>query len=261
MANDHTEDRTYADDSRPDISALASTVISFLSDKGEAAVQTIRSSVVQKLLDASLQTGAFNAEELLNDLKDRRISAEQIIDIYIPRAARELGRMWSDDVIDFARVTIATARLQGFLTLLAPPWAARPDETSNGLQVLMLLPRGDSHTLGPHVATAQMRRAGASVRLLFGANDDTVLRALSEESYDLVLFSGSRTDALESIAKLVKRIRTGVLAPPPLVLGGIVLSFADGVKEKTDVDLVTNDVKVALKLCKKNKFRSRSSHR
>jgi hypothetical protein len=48
------------------------------------------------------------------------------------------------------------------------------------------------------------------------------------------------------------------LAPPPLVLGGIVLNLADGVKEKTDVDLVTNDVKVALKLCQKNKSRSRS---
>ena len=45
---------------------------------------------------------------------------------------------------------------------------------------------------------------------------------------------------------------------PPLVLGGIVLNLADGVKEKTDVDLVTNDVKVALKLCEKNKSRNRS---
>jgi hypothetical protein len=74
----------------------------------------------------------------------------------------------------------------------------------------------------------------------------------------MVLFSGSRPDALASIAKLVKRIRIGVLAPPPLVLGGIVLNLADGVKEKTDVDLVTNDVKVALKLCEKNKSRNRS---
>lgn len=169
-----------------------------------------------------------------------------------------MGRMWSEDIIGFAKVTIATARLQGLLTMLAPPWTAKPTEIANGTNVLLLLQGNDSHTLGPHVATAQMRRAGASVRILFGARDETIIRALSEESYDMVLFSGSRPDALASIAKLVKRIRTGVLAPPPLVLGGIVLNLADGVKEKTDVDLVTNDVKVALKLCQKNKSRSRS---
>lgn len=257
MANDHTDERTSSDENRLDISALASTVLSVLSDKGEGGAQTIRNSVVEKLVEAALQTGAFNAEALLEDLKDRRINADQIVDIYIPQAAREMGRMWSADIIGFAKVTIATARLQGLLTMLAPPWAAKPNELANGTNILMVLQGNDSHTLGPHVATAQMRRAGASVRILFGASDDVVLRALSEESYDMVLFSGSRPDALASIAKSVKRIRTGVLSPPPLVLGGLVLNLADGVKETTDVDLVTNDVKVALKLCEKNKSRNR----
>jgi methanogenic corrinoid protein MtbC1 len=258
MSNDHTGVRAANEENRPDISALASTVLSVLSDKGEDSAQTIRGSVVEKLVDAALQPGTFNAEALLAELKDRRISADQILDIYIPRAAREMGQMWIDDVIGFAMVTIGTARLQGLLTLLAPPWSAKPCEMANGTNVLLLLQGNDSHTLGPHVATAQMRRAGASVRVLFGARHETVLQIMSEERYDMVMFSGSRPDALASVAKLVKRIRTGILIPPPLVLGGIVLNLADGVKETTDVDLVTNDVKVALKLCEKNKSKSRS---
>lgn len=258
MANDHTDERASAEENRPDISALASAVLSALSDKADDGAQTLRSSAVQKLVEAALQPGSFNSEEVLENLKDRRISPEQIVDIYIPQAARELGRMWTEDVIGFAKVTIATARLQGLLTLLSPPWAARPSDMANETHILLLLQGNDSHTLGPHVATAQMRRAGASVRILFGASDDTVLQALSNESYDMVMFSGSRIDALASVAKLVKRIRTGILVPPPLVLGGIVLSLADGVKEKTGVDLVSNDVKVALKLCEKNTYKSRS---
>lgn len=258
MANDHSDDRESSDENRPDVSALASTVISVLNDKGEGGVQTIRNSVVQKLIDVALHPGAFNAESLLADLRDRRISADQIVDIYIPQAAHEMGQMWVEDAIGFAKVTIATARLQGLLTLLAPPWAAKPSEIAHGTNVLLLLQGDDSHTLGPHVATAQLRRMGSSVRIMFGASADVVLRALSEESYDMVLFSGSRPESLASIAKLVKRVRTGILAPPPMVLGGIVLSLTDGVKEKTDVDLVTNDVKVALKLCEKKKSRSRS---
>jgi methanogenic corrinoid protein MtbC1 len=258
MANDHSDDRDVSDESRPDVSALASTVISVLSDKGEEGAQTIRNSVVQKLIDVSLQSGMFNAETLLSDLRDRRISPDQIVDIYIPQTAIELGQMWVEDAIGFAQVTIATARLQGLLTLLAPPWAAKPSEDAHGTHVLLLLQGDDSHTLGPHVATAQLRRMGSSVRILFGANADTVIRTLSEESYDMVLFSGSRAESLASIAKMVKRVRTGILAPPPMVLGGIVLTLTDGVKEKTGVDLVTTDVKVALKLCEKKKFRSES---
>ncbi|SHH62133.1 hypothetical protein [Marivita hallyeonensis] len=258
MANDHSDDRTSSDENRPDISSLASAVISVLSDKGDEGVQTIRNSVVQKLIDASLRPGVFNAEELLEDLRDRRISADQIVDIYIPQAANEMGQMWVEDAIGFAKVTIATARLQGMLTLLAPPWSAKPSDAGHDTNILLLLQGDDSHTLGPHVATAQLRRMGPSVRIMFGASADTVIRTLSEESYDMILFSGSRPDSLASISKMVKRIRTGVLSPPPMVLGGIVLNLADGVKEKTDVDLVTNDVKVALKLCEKKKSRTRS---
>lgn len=258
MASDHSDDRVSDEDARPDVSALASTVLSVLNDKSDVWNQTIRSSVVRKLIQVALEAGVFNAEELLAELRDRRISSDQIIDIYIPQAAHEMGQMWCEDEIGFAKVTIATARLQSLLTLLAPPWSAKPADIANGINILLLLQGNDSHTLGPHVATAQLRRMGASVRILFGAQPETVLRTLADDEYDMILFSGSRTDALASIANLVKRIRAGVVTPPPMVLGGIVLSLADSVKEKTDVDLVTNDVKVALKLCERKKSRSRS---
>lgn len=65
MANDHSDDRTSSEESRLDISSLASAVLSVLSDKGEEGVQTIRSSVVQKLVDAALKSGSFDSEALL----------------------------------------------------------------------------------------------------------------------------------------------------------------------------------------------------
>ncbi|MFP7672423.1 cobalamin-dependent protein [Marivita sp. S0852] len=261
MANDHSDDRITTEEYRPDVSVLASTVISVLNDKGEEAARTIRASAVLRLLNEVLKPGAFDPDGLLLALQNNRISADQIVDIYIPQAAHELGAMWVNDDIGFAKVTIATARLQGLLTLLAPPWSCKPCAAAQEKNVLLILQGDDSHTLGPHVATAQIRRMGASVRILFGAHADTIVQALSDENYDMVLFSGSRPDALASISNLVKRIRAGILTPPPLVLGGIVLSLTDGVKEKTDVDLVTNDVKVALKLCEKKKSRSGSMAR
>lgn len=259
MANDLTKDRILTERERPEVSVLASTVLSFLSDKGDEGAQTIRTSVVEKLVEAVLKPGTFDPEALLDSLRDRRINSEQVVDIYIPQAAHDLGQMWIDDTISFASVTIASARLQGLLTFLVPPWSAALSDIDYGPNVLLVLQGNDSHTLGPHVATAQLRRTGASVRILFGARDETVLRAVSEDDYDMVLFSGSRPDALASIAKLVIRIRKGISTPPSLVLGGIVLELEDHVKEKTDVDLVTNDVKIALKLCEKGKSKGRSS--
>lgn len=259
MPNDNTsDDRDIDSEARSAVSALASAVISVLSDRGDEANVNLRNQIVRKLVAAALREGAFSAERLLHDLMDEKIENSQIIDIYVPAAARELGQMWTDDAIGFAKVTIATARLQALLTLLAPPWAVQDHEPKKTINTLMVLQGNDSHTLGPHVATAQLRRMGSSVRLLFGPDDATLSKVLSQDTYDLILFSCSRTDALETIAKSIKRIRISDTDTPPIALGGIVLELTDRIKEKTGVDLVTNDVRVAVKLCERKRHKIKS---
>lgn len=259
MPSDNTsDDRDYEADSRSAVSALASAVLSVLSERGEDANINLRHQIVRKLVAATVRDGAFSSEKVLHDLQDEKIDPAQIIDIYVPAAARELGQMWTDDAISFAKVTIATARLQALLTLLAPPWALMESEQRHVSHILMILQGTDCHTLGPHVATAQLRRMGASVRILFGPDYDTMSKVLSQDTFDLILFSCSRPDALESIAKLVKRIRAFETDAPPIALGGIVLELTDRVKEKTGVDLVTSDVRVAFKLCEKKRHKTKS---
>ncbi len=253
-----SDDRGMEDGARPDVSALASAVISALSEKSDEAGLTIRASVVRKLVKATLRDGAFNAETLLADLTDSRLTADQIVDIYIPEAARELGVMWVEDVISFAKVTIATARLQGLLTHLAPPWSANLSEGEDGANTLMILQASDTHTLGPHLAAAQLRRMGAMVRILFGPDKSAVTDIMQDEHYDLVLFSCSRADMLASINQTVKWIRSRLNNPPPIALGGLVLGLTDRIKDKTGVDLVTSDVQVAFKLCDRKRLKTKS---
>lgn len=255
------DDRHAVEDPRPDFSGLASTVISVLRDKPVTAAHTIRTSVVRKLVRATLRDGAFNAEMLLGDLQDGRVAPDQIVDIYIPEAARELGAMWVDDTLSFAAVTIASARLQGLLTLLSPSWTAAPSAGAEGLNTLMIQMAGDTHTLGAHVATSQLRRMGAAVRILFGPDADGVIGALREDRYDLVMVSCSRAESLETLAQLVKRVRHGLSSTPPIALGGLVLNHADRLKDRTGVDLVTGDVKVAFKLCDKQRVKQRPGTR
>lgn len=259
VANDtNTDDRSLQEDARTDISVLASAVLSALSDKTDEGSRTIRGSVVHKLIKATLKGGAFNSETLLFDLQDNRLSPDQIVDLYIPQAAHSLGCMWQDDEISFAQVTVATARLQGLLTLLAPPWSFCIEHGGASPSVLLILQSTDCHTLGPHVASAQLRRMGASVRVLFGPDSETVLRILAEEPVDLVMFSSSRTEALAAIAAMVADIRANFCSPPPIALGGIILGLTDRAKDQTGVDLVTGDVRVAFKLCEKTGQKTRS---
>jgi methylmalonyl-CoA mutase cobalamin-binding subunit len=257
--SDHMGNGTiYERGERADISVLASHVISALSERSDEAIRSVRESLVRKLVNATMLQVGYDPEMLLNDLTGSRVSAEQIVDVYIPEAARLLGDMWLDDDIGFAQVTIASARLQGLLTLLSPLWSNKASSHIIDHNLLMILQSNDTHTLGAHVTTSQLRRMGASVRILFAPEADKVARILSDERYDLVMFSCSRAYALASISETVKRIRADCKDVPPMVLGGLVQDHADQVMERTGVDLVTSDVKAAFKLCEKRRTKVRS---
>jgi methanogenic corrinoid protein MtbC1 len=247
------DDGEHTGRTRAEIAALASTVISVLSEKPVPHTRALRMSVVQKIVRACLRTGAFDAAALAADLVDERTTAEQIVDHYIAEAARSLGIMWEADTIGFADVTIGSARLQGLIATLACRW--RPCDMA-GPSVLFVSMKGDTHTLGAQIAVTQMRRAGADVHLLFGPDHTELLTAMARGNHDMVMFSCSRPDGLATIAHLVIRMRAGHIGTPPIALGGLVLHLTDRVKERTGVDVVTNDIRVAMRLCESSKPRA-----
>jgi methanogenic corrinoid protein MtbC1 len=222
-----------------------------LSDKSGDAESSPREAVITKVLQAVLTQGQFVGERLLEDLTEARVGRNEIVDSYIPACAKALGDLWDDDKIGFAQVTIAVSRLQSLLTIVAPPWNHDDRTGREAPNVMLLMLEGDTHTLGPHIATAQLRRLGASVQVRFGPTTEDLIDLLRYDRYDLMLFSCSRMQGLETIGKLVKRVRQEFDSVPPIVLGGSILNHTDHVKDITDVDLVTSDVKVAYRLCEK----------
>lgn len=236
---------------RPEVAALAREVISVLNERPGAKPRRLPEATVERLMRQALAPDGFDVETVLKGLLSDHLTPEGITDLCIPEVAARIGVHWTEDRLSFAQVSIASARLQSLVAQLSRQW---PDE-SNTVDVgaLMVLQKGDTHTLGTHVAAAQLRRLGVSVRMLFGADENTLLRTLTEERHDLVLFSCSRAENLETIAGQAKRIKRGVPTPPPLVLGGIVLGLTDRVKERSGVDLVTNDVGAAVKFYEQDK--------
>ncbi|GGA99456.1 hypothetical protein GCM10011324_07110 [Allosediminivita pacifica] len=231
---------------------MARNVISVLNLRPDTKDRRMPAAMRERLMRQALEPTGFDIEAVLGELLQARMAPEDITDLCIPEVAREIGVLWVEDRLSFAQVSIASARLQGLVTRLSRQW---PDDESDSTDVsaLLVLQKGDSHTLGTHVAAAQLRRLGVSVRMLFGADEDMLLRTLSEERHDLVLFSCSRVENLETISGQAKRIKLGFPNSPPLVLGGIVLGLTDRVKERSGVDLVTNEVGAALKMYEQDK--------
>ncbi len=251
------DDRIFEEVMRPDISALANTVISLLGDKTDEASRTVRASILRTLVTECLRPSNYDAEMLLSGLQENRLLPDDLVDVYIPEAARILGTMWIEDDISFAQVTIASARLQGLLALLAPQWNADPVGGNAPISVLLVLQAGAHHTLGAHVAAAQLRRLGAHVHLLFGADCERIERVVSSEEYDLIMFSCTNTDALETISQCVKRVRAVLATAPPIAVGGLILTLSDRIKERTQADLVTSDVKVAFRICDRKRSKAK----
>ncbi|MEL7214203.1 MAG: cobalamin B12-binding domain-containing protein [Pseudomonadota bacterium] len=231
------------------VDALASQVLSVVASRSPHNAAKIYNRLVQQLVEGvrSMERGA--PEDAIAELRRFGCTTVDIYDVYIPAAARILGDEWCRDEVSFADVTIGTARLQGMLRELDREWLKEnPQVPGNGPAIAMIC-EDDFHTLGAMVVAGQMRRLGASVRLLLGLSLSERLEILSQHSFDVVMISASRTENLETTRKLVKNIRTTCERQLPIVLGGTVIERNVNVKALTGADYVINDPKEALELC------------
>ena len=247
--SDFLSNPATAQDDRPEISALAGTVVSLMRDKSERKAERHLRDMTDLLLERVRAPGPFSVEKLVAEMLASGLHTDQIIDICIPWAAREMGEMWCSDQMGFAEVTIGSSRLQGLLTVLAPPWGNAPGD-DNDPALVLVIPEGDTHTLGPHVVTAQLRRMNVSVRVIFGPSCAALPRILRSDPYDGVFFSCSRQSKLETIAEMISRVKSSVTGAPPTILGGLVLELAEKESEKVGADFMTNNARAALQFCR-----------
>jgi len=116
-------------------------------------------------------------------------------------AARELGRMWDEDLCSFTDVTVAVGRLQRVLRSLSPAFGQEVDHPQNGRRVLLVPAPGEQHTFGLTIVAEFFRRAGWEV-VGDGESRSTDPAALvRKEWFDVIGFSvgsDARLDWLKS---------------------------------------------------------------
>jgi methylmalonyl-CoA mutase cobalamin-binding subunit len=177
------------------------------------------------------------------------VSAETLIDDYIPHLAHQLGAEWSADTRSFAEVTICMARLNAAVRDLSRAWVADNAGAWSAPRMGLILPENEQHTLGAAIAASRLRRLGVSVQVMSGRADHEIVDTVRRLDLDLVAISVSTTDRLETARKLVKMLRRFVTNLPPLVVGGAISGDEWELKAYLDVDHITSDPVEALRRC------------
>jgi methylmalonyl-CoA mutase cobalamin-binding subunit len=230
------------------VSYFASQVVSLLADRNAKTMSEPREALVARLITAS-QSGTKSAfAELLAEVKRARITLAALADIYIPLAARRMGEAWHDDQMSWLDVSIGVGRLQSLLREIGTAWVAdQAGDTGHGT-VMFIVPDREQHTLGPMVATGQLRRYGVSVCLRIAPTINEMRSLMVARRFDGVMISVSTRDKLESVAKTVHILRSMVTEPVPIIVGGAVMTKAEEIISITGADFSSNDIGAALEV-------------
>lgn len=230
------------------VDSLASRAVAVLAERRDRKAAPLSERLVIMLRDAVLDGGNPAVDSAIDAMLDEGCPADEILEFYIPEAARRLGVGWCDDTLGFAQVSIGSARLQHAVRALSS--RGRPVAPSGvGHAVLVVVPKGEHHTLGAIILTEQLRRYGVSVRVSIGEPDSAVLRTVASGQYDAIFFSVSSIERLADLGELVEKSSRMLPVKVPTVVGGAFEVGAESIKELSGADHTANDVKEALLLC------------
>lgn len=225
---------------------FAAQVVTLLADRTSSSVSEPREELVSRLIAASLSGTRAAFADLLAEVKRSRIGMAALADVYIPLAARRIGEAWHNDQMSWIDVTIGVARMQGLLREIGTAWFADQSEEAGQGAVLLIVPEREQHTLGPMVATSQLRRYGVSVCLRIAPSFSELRTLLAARQFDGVFISVATKEKLEPVAKTVQFLRNASAGPLPVVIGGAVTSKVEDPASCTGADFSSSDIGAAL---------------
>lgn len=213
------------------------------------AVDGRQADILAALCTAVLCPDRKDGERQLAAIVDAGADPSELIDVQIPEAARIFGTAWCRGGHSFAEVTIAVARLQGWLRDLDKHADTRDPFRLDAPEVLLVVPEGSHHTLGAMVVMSRLRRLGALVRLSLGQDARALGRVVRAGHYDMIALSAAGNEGLDFLAKLINSMRSGLGPAPRVVLGGEILNQYRDAPALVGADFGTSDPEEALSLC------------
>lgn len=230
------------------VTYFASQIVTLLADRGARSAEPPREELVQGLIAASLTGSKAAFSDLLVRVRRSRIGLATLADVYIPAAAREMGDAWLDDRMSWIDVTIGVGRMQVMLREIGAAWSADQAGDAGHGTVMMIVPDREQHTLGPLVATGQLRRYGVSVCLRIAPSLSELRVLMATRQFDGIMISVATMEKLESVSKTVQFLRTVTTTATKIIVGGAVMSKVEDPAACTGADFSSNDIGAALEV-------------
>lgn len=169
------------------------------------AIEAMRTQHVTALAHALADADSPLAETMVEDLLEAGVTVETLCADHLAPAARELGLWWETDEMPFAKVTLATARIQTILRLL--PGNKTPHAIKAGKGALFAAVPGEDHTLGVLMAADHFRRLGWDVGLLIGMDHAEARARIMDDDRPVLGLSCTSAQAVENLRRLVEDVR------------------------------------------------------
>lgn len=186
-----------------------------------------RSDTVEPPLPAEFERfvqlllGDHLAEALaaVQQMVERGVSREQVLDLLLTPAARRLGEMWETDQCDFTTVTLGMIRLNQIVRDTAAPISDATSLRGRERHLLIAAAPGEQHSFGVVIITDLFRRAGWVVQSEPMMTRASLMSTVRRNWFDVVGLSVSAERGLKGLPSVIRALRRTALNP---VLGVMV---------------------------------------
>lgn len=201
-----------------------------------------RSVQVTDMIKALSHADPSRAEVLVADLLTSGVGVQDLCLEHLAPAARELGVYWEHDMMPFADVSMATARIQSIVRSIPSQRLAQRGLLERG--ALFAAVPDEAHTLGIVMAADHFRRRGWDVDLLIGMDHNALMRAIVQDDRHVVGLSCAGRQTARGLRELIHEIRR-CRPDMAVVISGHVLGDAHTLQRLPYVDGVVHDLATA----------------
>tara|TARA_B100001057_G_C22804794_1_gene932944 strand:- start:939 stop:1673 length:735 start_codon:yes stop_codon:yes gene_type:complete len=155
-------------------------------------------------------------EKLFNDETEYEIFFEK----FIPEVAEDLGNSWKKDELTFVEVSLATSRLQKLCKVFEKKYLGPLFLETLGPDILLILPKNETHSLAPIVASGILKKVGSNPFLAIGYDDKELIELVKNKNFKIIGFSITNSKNISECLKLGRLLKKNVKDDVHFVLGG-----------------------------------------
>ena len=231
---------------------LALLALDELANKKTSKILSYRIADVQKFCDAIIDKDDNLQIQMLEELINKGTSMKVLYEEFLPESAETLGNLWKESKLTFVEVNLGAQRLQRLARIYENRYLGPFCMFGAGLDILLILPEGEIHTLGLITASGIFKKNNANPFIAVGYKLHELENLINERDFRLIGLSLSNSKNISSCIAIAKQVRKSAKGNVPIILGGQGIRTLNSKIDLQIFDLITQSPRDALHLITNN---------